>query len=162
MQRFQKEATVLRLNAASRLDEDRRIRGSSLQLWAILIKPLGIDDVPLWVRRTSASLFRSLSLLGVVFNSGRESTGVDKLYQRSYLSQFTGVELSAPTLRSGMDGISGLKAIFSADHPLVAEMRTCGWRFSHSCFGKSAFDSFKGATSTYFPFMVRVKLCFSR
>ena len=159
VQRFQKEAAILRLNTAPRLDDDRCIRGSLLQFWAVLIKPMGTEDAPLWVRRTSASLFRTLSLLGVVFNFGKESTGVDKLYQRSYLSQFTGVEVSAPSLRSGVEGISGCKAIFNANHPLVAEMRACGWLFPRTCFGKSVVDSFKGELLSmfiYFPLWKRL------
>ena len=144
VQRFQKEPAVLRLTAASGLGEDRQIRGNLLQLWSILVKPWGIDDVPLWLRRSSACLLRSLSLLGVLFNSGKKSLSVEELYQRSHLSQFTGVEMTCPSLRSGIDNISGLRQIFSADHPLVSIMASCGWKFPNSIYGRSVIDSFAG------------------
>ena len=48
-------------------------------------------------------IFRSLSLLGVAFNFEKKSVRVEELYQRSQLSQFTGVKLTCHSLRSEMD-----------------------------------------------------------
>ena len=89
-------------------------------------------------------IFRSLSLLGVAFNFEKKSVRVEELYQRSQLSQFTGVKLTCHSLRSEMDVFSGLWAIFSFDHFLVFHMASCGWKFSNSIYGRSVIDTFAG------------------